>query len=340
MSKEKDEPRVVPTRFGRPFRLRLYFWAIFVCAGAGSLIGFAGRHHWVAELFCHFRVQYLVLLLGYGLILGLRRSWGAAIVAIALATLNGVLVAPIYMRAPVVPYEGPTTRALLINVNRWNLKHAETIGYIRRIRPGFAVIQEVSLEWARSLEGLRDLYPVLSMETQENGFGIAFLCREEVDDVELRTVGSSRFVSVVARLRLQGRPLTVIGTHLPPPIGPWRAHHRQLQLQELGKFISRVPGPLMLLGDMNMTSWSPHFADLISRTRLVDSRQGRGLMSSWPTQMPLLWIPIDHCLATPDVAFLDRQSGPGVGSDHFPVVVDFALSGPVARQVLPGPAVP
>jgi endonuclease/exonuclease/phosphatase (EEP) superfamily protein YafD len=44
--------------------------------------------------------------------------------------------------------------------------------------------------------------------------------------------------------------------------------------------------------------------------------------------LAVLRIPIDHCLVSPSVAIVDRRVGPPVGSDHLPVFVDFAISGP------------
>ena len=46
---------------------------------------------------------------------------------------------------------------------------------------------------------------------------------------------------------------------------------------------------------------------------------------TWPTYNPLLWIPIDHCLVSPEIIVTDRQIGPDVGSDHYPIVVDLQL---------------
>ena len=36
-------------------------------------------------------------------------------------------------------------------------------------------------------------------------------------------------------------------------------------------------------------------------------------------------IPIDHCLHSPGIQIVRKEIGPAVGSDHYPVVVEFAL---------------
>jgi endonuclease/exonuclease/phosphatase (EEP) superfamily protein YafD len=37
-------------------------------------------------------------------------------------------------------------------------------------------------------------------------------------------------------------------------------------------------------------------------------------------------VPIDHCLVSPEITILDRRLGPAVGSDHYPLIVDFIIS--------------
>ena len=38
----------------------------------------------------------------------------------------------------------------------------------------------------------------------------------------------------------------------------------------------------MLMGDMNCTSWSPYFQDMLTVSGLRDSRRGFGVEGSWP----------------------------------------------------------
>ena len=85
-----------------------------------------------------------------------------------------------------------------------------------------------------------------------------------------------------------------------------------------------APNPVMVLGDLNATSWTPYFAELILAGGLSDSRRGFGVASTWPGFMPLpLRIPIDHCLVSREIGVRERRVGQPVGSDHRPIVVDF-----------------
>jgi endonuclease/exonuclease/phosphatase family metal-dependent hydrolase len=81
----------------------------------------------------------------------------------------------------------------------------------------------------------------------------------------------------------------------------------------------------MLIGDLNMTSDSPVFQNFLRETGLRDTRAGFGIQATWPTNVPVLWIAIDHCLVSDKVLVHDRRVGPGVGSDHLPLTVDVSV---------------
>ena len=53
--------------------------------------------------------------------------------------------------------------------------------------------------------------------------------------------------------------------------------------------------------------------------------KGYGFQPSWPANNRLLRIPIDHVLHSPEIVIHDRVIGSTVGSDHFPVLVDFTI---------------
>ena len=69
---------------------------------------------------------------------------------------------------------------------------------------------------------------------------------------------------------------------------------RNEQLLKLAEFARQTPHPLLLLGDLNLTPWSPYFERLLAGSGLRDSRDGRGLFPTWPVGWPPLWIPVSY----------------------------------------------
>ncbi|GAG33229.1 unnamed protein product, partial [marine sediment metagenome] len=241
------------------------------------------------------------------------------------AVVNLVLIVPVYLGAPAHETGSKTFRAVFLNVSTPNRAHDKVISFIGSTGADFIVIAEVNDLWIRKLRsGLED-YTFCRQSPREDNFGIALMSRFLIEDGGIVTIGETAVPSVMVRLKVDGIMLTVIGVHTMPPKGRLHAQRRDRQIEELAKIVSERDGPVMVLGDLNMTSWSPRFVDLLAGTGLKDSRQGFGLQVSWPRRMPLLWIPIDHCLVSPDIVVHDRWVSPAVGSDHYPIVIDFSV---------------
>jgi endonuclease/exonuclease/phosphatase (EEP) superfamily protein YafD len=139
-------------------------------------------------------------------------------------------------------------------------------------------------------------------------------------------LGTLGLPSLVTRIATRGVPLTVLAAHPPPPKSAALAAERNLQLSRLAVMARGAPEPVVLCADLNVTPWTPFFGDLVRDSGLVDARRGRGIQPTWPTSLPPLGrIPIDHCLVSPDLGVRDFRYGPGIGSDHLPVLLTVAV---------------
>lgn len=286
----------------------------------------AARLGWFTELFTHFRVQGAVAGLGLApllLLLGARRR---ALLAFAVGLGHGAAIAPAWLPGAPVPQGLPRFRLLSANLLTENEAHGELLALVREEKPDVVMLVEVGQRWAADLETLADEYPVRRFAPQEDNFGVAALARDRRATVEIVYCGPMGVPSTRVRLPVGDTVVTLLSTHTMPPIGGGAASDRNAQLVECGQVLNREPGPRVLAGDLNVTPWSPAFADLLAATGLLDSRAGFGVQASWLVGFPPLSIPIDHALHSPDLAVLERRIGPEFGSDHRPVIVDFAFS--------------
>ena len=308
---------------------RLSFWGLVEAACAltcfCTVAGFFGGAWWVVELTCHFRMQYFWILLVAALAFLLRRRRRAAVAIAVFAFVNLCELLPAYVPRARPSATGRTWRASLSNVNTDNRGHGQLMQLIRDQEPDLIVLEEINEAWVGQLRGLGADYPFSRWHPREDNFGIALLSRSPLDSVEIRHIGQAGVPSVVARLTLNGRPVTLIGTHPLPPSGPVYASLRDEQLRALGAFIRPAREEVIVMGDLNATSWSPVFRRLVRTARLRDSRDGFGIQPTWPCGLPVMHIPIDHCLVSEGIIVHNRWTGPDVGSDHFPVFVDFSL---------------
>ncbi len=285
------------------------------------------RFEWLCELTSHFRVQY-ALILGVSTVLFLlRRKTRLAMVSGLFALMNLCVIAPFYLDVGAIAApDGPTVRALLANV-AWNNTAYDTV---RRLvvdeKPDVMVLPEVDAAWLEALRPLEAAYPFSVVVRRPNGLGMVFYSRIPLEESSVGSIDQTQLPLVIARLRLDNQRLTIIGAHFSSPWTPSYAAFRNRQLAEVARLIQRQSGPVVVLGDLNLTSWSPYFHEFLRATGLRDSRQGFGLQPSWPAWFPSPFrITIDHCLVSREVLVKNRELGPPIGSDHYPVLVEFTV---------------
>ena len=290
-----------------------------------SALGFLGPFWWFFDLFSHFRVQYALSLLLLFPVLASTGRWTWAGVLLAFAVLNIGTVAPFYAGVSSAQASPPGYRALLLNVSAQNDHHAAVRDLITRLDPDLVALVETTRAWLDALEPLHDTYPYRVSQPREGHNGIALFSRFPLSDQEVIAIARPDNPTIKAQVRLRDRALTVIATHPLSPIGAGQSRTRNRQLAALPRLSGHGATPVLLLGDLNVSPWSSHFRRLLRDSGLRDSSAGRGLYPTWPVHLPMFLIPIDHILHSTDLMILDKRTGPSVGSDHYPVLVDFAF---------------
>jgi endonuclease/exonuclease/phosphatase (EEP) superfamily protein YafD len=294
-----------------------------------TLLGFAGRWWWVADLVASFRPQLTAgcLILGATLLAGRRRRSGPVVLGAGLVNL--VLVAPLFF-AP--PGGGPLTadrlRILSFNVRASNESFAEVTAYIRRSGADVVLLHEASRPWEEALAAAELDYRVIRTRSESLIFGTLALV-PPVAEVETEgfEAEAPRAVEVVVTMP-SGRQVRVLGIHPLSPVTARRAAIRDDQLAYAARWAASAPAPAVVVGDLNATPWSYPFRRLARQGSLRNSQRGFGLQLSYPAGAnPLLRVAIDHLLYGEGLVVLDRRLGPPLGSDHRPLVVDLGLTG-------------
>jgi endonuclease/exonuclease/phosphatase (EEP) superfamily protein YafD len=303
-------------------------WTLLTCVSvllaAVSVAGLVGRLWWMLDLSNHFRVHYGVSLMACTLLFCAGKQFRRATLPGLFAVLNLLFIVPLYAGEAVAG--GRVHRALLINADFRNTSPEKVATFVGKAEADVVVIVEFTPSLLQALEPLQAAYPFAHHMPRTDGRGIALWSKLPCDAVEIRPLDESRFLAAVGRVSIAGKEVTVVGAHPTWPMGAVPSHNRNAAFAELARLAAKQSGPVMILGDFNCTSWSPHFQDLLQEGRLRDSRRGFGVQPTWPTWMPGVGIPIDHCLVSPGISIHDRWVGPDVGSDHYPVVIDFSLN--------------
>lgn len=290
-----------------------------------TLLGFMARAAWWLDLFSHFRVQYALALLVCAVLAICLRARLSAAIWMLLFLVNLATFLPYLGGGRDVPDSGSDpVRCMLFNVNTHYGDPASVARAIAAENPDLLLLQEVNAMW------LQTLAPVVSglgyrMEVpREDNFGIALYSRLPLHKVEVVPAPGTGTPSILAEVEVRGQRVHVLAIHPVPPKSSSMGAARNALLKELAACVD-AQSPTMMMGDLNLTPWSPHFKDLLRDSGLRDSMRGFGVQASWPTFSPLWRIPIDHLLVSDHVKVTDRRIGAHAGSDHFPVLFSFSL---------------
>jgi endonuclease/exonuclease/phosphatase (EEP) superfamily protein YafD len=127
---------------------------------------------------------------------------------------------------------------------------------------------------------------------------------------------------VSARLAFADGELTLIGDHLARPWPFTRPWVQGLQAEALATRFAAAPPARLLVGDLNGATWGHVVRTVAAR----GEARALGSWGTWPTWLAgALRLPIDHAITGPGIACAKKTVGPKTGSDHRPILVEFAL---------------
>ena len=312
---------------------------VLIGANTGTLLALLAGAGWPAELFSHFPVQYAIAqVVGIAFFLVFRPRW-LGLASLPLLGLNFWLLAPYYLSgyggaAAAVPDHDPTLRLMTMNVNLSN-RHADLIlQAIETEHPDVLLMVEVTPDlWQMLPAEFLERFPYRATELDTGPFGIALVSRLPFEEHDIYHFGIYGRPAIAARICPREAPageelrcLHLLGMHPDPPITGTMARSRDAQFEEVGEYLRDVHETRrVVMGDMNVTPWSPVMRDFLEQNGLEDSALGHGIHPTWFSRSLVFGIPIDQILHGHGVVVLDRHVGPEIGSDHFPVTADIAL---------------
>lgn len=288
-----------------------------------SIGGYLGGFHQGFELLSHFKLQYLILAIFPVIYFALTRQGFWLLFSGVCLLINLWAILPWYFPAQSFPAQvefSPPHRVLISNVLGRNEQYDRAISLVRNEQPDFAVFLESNGTWADKLAVLQDEFPYVVQAG-----GVTVYSKKSLEDVSIQQVVKNR-PAILARVTLNGQELSLVATHPHIPTRRQLFKARNQQLAAIAEYVSDLKTPAMVVGDLNTTMWSPYYQVMVKTANLQNSRQGFGIMPTWPTHKPLFYIPIDHCLVSPEIKIIHMRTGPNVGSDHLPIIVDFAVA--------------
>lgn len=292
-----------------------------------SLAGYFGGFELWLELTVHFRLQYLVLSLILLVILAIYRRGRWCLLCLFCLSLNAAEIVPWYLNQSDVTISpsAETIKVMQSNIFSSNQNYEELINLIEERKPQILVVQELNSDWVEELEKIKDILPHSFILPQENNFGMGIYSIFPLENQSTKWL-TAQIPELSADVEIAGKKINLTAIHPVPPINESYFYLRNQQLEETSKYLRQRDELKIVLGDFNLTMWSPIYRKFTRKTGLVNARLGFGVLPTWPTNILPLRIPLDHCLVSPEIIVTKIEVGENVGSDHLPLIAKLAIS--------------
>ena len=303
------------------------FLGLCISAIAFSLAEYLSSWHRYFEFTTSYKLQFLLMgLCSLSYFLLTRRNLGIILCWFCIV-INLAEIVPWYMNRPTIPdAEYQSLKAFSYNVLWSNKDYDRAIALVAKEQPDIAIFQEVISGWSPALTVLKPDFPYhIRSEKQE----MEVYSKFPLLDPEIMFYGIYRG-SIAVNLQIGDRKVKFVATHAYPQLywgqGGWSI--RNDQLHDLKEYAQNQPQPIVIMGDLNISMWSPYYRSTIEGSGLRNARQGFGILpthSIVAPQFAALSAPLDHCLVSSDILVKDFRLGSAIGSDHLPIIAELLI---------------
>jgi len=317
--------------------VNVYFAGLFVWALVHWVIG--DRWWWLFALNALAPYLFLPLpaILPIAFRLRRRETWvGLGLAFVLFAYLYGGLFLPSF---PAAQVSGPTLRVMAYNVLGFNMATSDVVEAIRASQADVVALQELNPENAEAIEReLAEAYPYQILNPQDGVAGSGVISRYPLrptgEPLPLNWIGTPH----VLVLDFDGQPVTLIRFHAYAGIN--NVAPREAQAQVIADFAATHSGPLVVVGDFNVTDMNVAYRIVTRQLRDSWREAGWGfghtfpgaasVGSSRPTlagiPVPMWLVRIDYVFHSDNFTAAAARLGPWDGvSDHRPVVAELVL---------------
>jgi endonuclease/exonuclease/phosphatase (EEP) superfamily protein YafD len=282
--------------------------------------------YWFVDIFSHFTVQYAFLALLLLAVFLWKKNLSLSVLAGFLFVVNCSALFDYGESIQASENTGSPIKMYSANVHLDNDELSKLKQELGKIEPDILLLLEVTTKHFAQIPSIMHTYPyhVERRSFGKKGGGFILLSRFPILHNSVTILSERCNFFLEAMLEINQKPVMFYGIHARRP-DTVNFSERINQFQWLAKQINQQSVPVIVAGDFNSTPYSPVFKDFVKTAGLMDSREGFGWQPSWPTFFPLLWLPIDHILVSPDIQVLNRSTGSYIGSDHYPVFAELSI---------------
>ena len=302
--------------------LALFLFAFFA-------ISFGADYHWISERYTHTLPQYSFFGLIFFLYFAVQKywKWASLMLMVVIISFYGTMTAIHY--APEVKANANPLKIAIYNKLYYLGDHREMEQWIKTENPDLIAIQEANLKTLEMTKTLES-YPYVVHKLVQNPFGMIFLSKHPIVTSKIQDMraGPQENFFIHALIQIENYPaLSIYTVHTAPPVSHIYFEQRNKEFEEIIKAIKKDDNQnIVLLGDLNVTPYSPYFKNILNQTDLKNEYTSLMPPPTWTSfRHYIMQIPIDHILHKGDLHLVEKYSGPAMGSDHYPLIATFAL---------------
>lgn len=332
----------------RGFFLGIVFIYVLGLAVALQLRLLMGDSLWWLSLINQFAPFLFIPLIVTFIVALLFRSWLLVAIQIVFIVIALVWFGPAFLpKSPEIAANADTLTIVTFNISPSNRSMDDVTTWVNEQDADIVLIQDAGryTDFAH-LTALSAAYEFQAQDNNSNGNMI--LSRYPVSSVQTFDLDRDERNEVQqALVDINGAQVTVYNVHFDSPIQSAASHpsnwmgrfspyvfdeeqHNQ-QLEGLLNLIANSEQPVIAAGDFNMSAYAARYNEIASLLTDSFAEAGEGFGFTWETPVssfqsipPVLRL--DYVWHSGDFTAVDARTGPVIGSDHLPVVVELALT--------------
>ncbi len=310
---------------------KMTFWGLLLINASLCVISIFGDLFWISDVLHNFALHLLagfIVLSVTGLLIKQRKLAAMALLFMILQTLH---ISP--QLPELLPFSSQQNCVECsgeeISIFQYNLlfsnpnipKLVEVM--LSRLEHDVLVFQEVTGAHQETLAPLEFAYPFVYQQKD-----IRVFSRLPLEKVSYSK--HNAFLELIGQTSRAQTPFHLFAIHSTAPINAQAWKKRNQLLIGAAKQIAKAPMQhKILVGDMNITSYSKWFQKLINLSGLQNNQNQPLMKPSWsPLDNQPIWasLRIDHLLTSPSVQVLEQHIGNDFGSDHLPIITRLQLT--------------
>ncbi|MEQ9689857.1 MAG: endonuclease/exonuclease/phosphatase family protein [Bauldia litoralis] len=228
-----------------------------------------------------------------------------------------------------LPFDGAGAavfRMVAANVKMSNRRYDALIDLLADQDPDMVILVEVDAAWLAALAPIRERYPFVIEQPQDNAYGMALFSRLPLTDAAVRFRLMEEVPSIRASVETpDGQRFALYVIHPEPPVPHADTLGRDGELILTAEDTKEDDLPAVVAGDLNDGAWSRSTRRFQRLSGLLDPRVGRGFFNSFDARNRFMRWPLDHLFHDARFRVADLARLPAIGSDHFPMLFALAL---------------